>query len=248
MKRNLLFTFASVLTLVVGFISCTNDEFDECFPVPATTRSVTEAADSTITLEEVQARLDEIGKKYGVAVKISTDEDLSTVNEEYFARVEDFLSNGISANTDKSTNNIQQAAFMNDNCIDEVAVASSSLAQILLEDGAMYSGKFLADGTLSCLVVWAVTSSPRTYYVTAEPCIKDGTSAAEITYFSHFEGNDSNPRFSYSGVYYEYFSDEYPIPDMDKNNDGIIDKEYLCQCGDIHFYGYKTESTPEYPF
>ena len=52
----------------------------------------------------------------------------------------------------------------------------------------------------------------------------------------------------YSGVYYEYFSDEYPIPDMDKNNDLIIDKEYFYKCEKYNYLGYKTESTPEYYF
>lgn len=91
MKRNLLFTFASVLTLVVGFISCTNDEFDECFPVPATTRSVTEAVDSTITLEEVQARLSNLNKKYGARVFINEDLPASKFDDAFFLRIENLL-------------------------------------------------------------------------------------------------------------------------------------------------------------
>ncbi len=91
MKRNLLFTFASVLTLVVGFISCTNDEFDECFPVPATTRSVTEAADSTMTLEEVQARFQMLNEKYDVNLHVNKSAPLSCFNEKFFLSVENSL-------------------------------------------------------------------------------------------------------------------------------------------------------------
>ena len=270
MKKKLLFTFACVMALMAGFVSCTNDDFEEFAPVAEMQKSAMTRAVGGMTQEEVQARLDELGEKYGASVMIADDQDISSVGEDYFTYVDNFLKNGIISN-----NNAVQ--IMNDECIDEVAVASSSLAGILLEDGVLYSGRFLEPTLLNCIINWAITSNPITYYVSAEPNIKDGTTNAFIDYFSPFSGDLSNPRFGYTGVYYSLFPSEgggldepiiidKPLANInnsiinsnnwgdsvtceanyDKNNDGLIDSEYYNMCYKLNFVGGKTEDTEPY--
>lgn len=262
MKKKLFFTFACAMALMAGFVSCTNDDFEELAPVAEMQKSAMTRSASGMTKEEVQARLDEIAREYGAAVMIADNQDLSSVSEDYFEYVDNFLKNGITSNN----NDIQ---ITNDDCIDEVAVASSSLSSFLLEDGVLYSGRFLEPTLLNCIVNWAVTSNPITYYVSAEPRIKDGTSNAFIDYFSSFSGDLSNPRFRYSGVYYSLFpseggslvppiilpnnlstmdveDDDEMYLDYDRNNDGLIDSEYYPICYKLDFYGGKTEKTEPY--
>ena len=135
MKKKLFFTFACAMALIAGFVSCTNDYFEELAPVAEMQKSAMTRSASGMTKEEVQARLDEIAREYGAAVMIADNQDLSSVSEDYFEYVDNFLKNGITSNN----NDIQ---ITNDDCIDEVAVASSSLSSFLLEDGVLYSGRF----------------------------------------------------------------------------------------------------------
>lgn len=244
------------MALMAGFVSCTNDDFEEFAPVAEMQKSAMTRAVGGMTQEEVQARLDELGEKYGASVMIADDQDISSVGEDYFTYVDNFLKNGITSN-----NNAVQ--IMNDECIDEVAVASSSLSAFLLEDGVLYSGSFLEASVLNCVISWAVTSNPITYYVFAEPQIKDGLTNAVIDYFSPFSGDLSNPIFSYSGYYYSYYPIALdssvvnkPLPpildnnfvpiDHDKDNDGLLDKDFFGSSYSKYFLGGKTEYTEPY--
>ena len=125
MKRNLLFTFASVLTLVVGFISCTNDEFDECFPVPATTRSVTEAVDSTMTLEEAKERLRILNETYGTDF-ILNEETESKYDDDFFRSLENIMIRGQKIQIVKVYSESGKCSYrvIDDSLLDEVSVAS----------------------------------------------------------------------------------------------------------------------------
>ena len=262
MKKKLLFTFACVMALMAGFESCTNDDYEEFAPVAEMQKSAMTRAAGGMSKEEVQTRLDELGEKYGASVMIADDQDISSVGEDYFTYVDNFLKNGITSN-----NNAVQ--IMNDECIDEVAVASSSLSSFLLEDGVLYSGSFLEATVLNCVISWAVTSNPITYYVSAEPQIKDGLSNAIISGFTTFMGDLSNPTFGYSGCYYSftpiYVNDttivnkpllpglpnpiEPPfmeVKDYDKNNDGLLDEDCFDGAYQHNFLGGKTEDTEPY--
>ena len=266
MKKKLFFTFACAMALIAGFVSCTNDDFEELAPVAEMQKSAMTRSASGMTKEEVQARLDEIAREYGAAVMIADDQDLSSVSEDYFIYVDNFLKNRLSADRN------DDILIMDDNCIDAIAVESTSLATLLLEDGVLYSGSFLEGTVLNCVINWAVTSNPITYYVFAEPIIKDGTSNAFIDYFSPFSGDLSNPRFGYSGYYYSlnpiYVNDttiinkpllpelpDLPAPieppfmevkDHDKNNDGLLDEECFIGAYSQYFLGGKTKDTEPY--
>lgn len=188
-----------------------------------------------MTKEDVQARLNAIGEKYGAAIMIEESENISVINEKYFTDVENLLRNGIRNSVNSGT------YLLNDEGIDDIAVASSSLSQILLEDGVLYSGCFVETSEPRCLINWAVTSNPITYYVSAEPIIRDGNSNAMVKWFTPFSGNLKNPRFSYNGVFFYNFGE--PIDD---DGDGLLDLNSRTEHLEREFYGVKTEQTTPY--
>ncbi|MBR3916596.1 MAG: hypothetical protein IKJ49_05590 [Bacteroidaceae bacterium] len=233
MKRELIFMFACIVSVMTTVVSCSSDEFEDAYTQeePQKTRAVR----TGMTMEEVQARLDEIGTRYGVAIMIEESENISVINEKYFTDVENLLKNGIREDT-----NIE-ARLLDDRNIDNFAVTSSSRSQILLENGTLYSGSFMEISGANCIINWAVTSNPLTYYVSAEPRIKDGGSNAIIKWFSPFSGNLKNPRFSYYGIFY-YTFDEY----VDENGDGLLDLDSMIEIETFEFRGTKSEQTTPY--
>lgn len=84
MKNKLLFTFASVMALMAGFVSCTNDDgnysLNQVEPSINTTRSV-----GGMTKEEVEARVDELEKKYNASILIV---DTASMTESRFEEME----------------------------------------------------------------------------------------------------------------------------------------------------------------
>ena len=84
MKKNHFFTFVGTLVIALGVISCTNDDGkyspNQVEPSNNTTRSVSE-----MTKEEVEARIDELEKKYSVSIMIK---DTSRMTESLFEKME----------------------------------------------------------------------------------------------------------------------------------------------------------------
>ena len=69
MKKNHFFTFVGTLAIALGVISCTSDDsnysLNQVEPSINTTRSV-----GGMTKEEVEARVDELEKKYNASILI----------------------------------------------------------------------------------------------------------------------------------------------------------------------------------
>ena len=84
MKKNLFFASVGTLVIALGVISCTNDDGkyspNQVEPSNNTTRSVSE-----MTKEEVEARIDELEKKYSVSIMIK---DTSRMTESLFEKME----------------------------------------------------------------------------------------------------------------------------------------------------------------
>ena len=67
MKKKHFFTFACVMSLMAGFVSCTNEDFEDCMSVADMQKSaMTRSIGEEITIEEVKARMAELNNRYNV--------------------------------------------------------------------------------------------------------------------------------------------------------------------------------------
>ncbi|MBE6296672.1 MAG: hypothetical protein E7086_09275 [Bacteroidales bacterium] len=84
MKKNHFFTFVGTLVIALGVISCTSDDgnysLNQVEPSINTTRSV-----GGMTKEEVEARVDELEKKYNASILIV---DTANMTESRFEEME----------------------------------------------------------------------------------------------------------------------------------------------------------------
>ena len=121
MKRELIFMFACIVSVATTFISCTGDEFEDAYTQeePQKTRAVR----TGMTMEEVQARLDEIGTKYGTNINLLYVKDYSEVTESTFEQIErQIIKERNSTNINKTS--IRDNVLINDNIIDEYDIAT----------------------------------------------------------------------------------------------------------------------------
>ena len=86
MKKKHFFTFACVMALMSGFVSCTNEDFEDVYTQDL--QQKTRAARNGMTKEDVLARLDEIGEKYGVNVNMLYVRDYAEFTESTFEKIE----------------------------------------------------------------------------------------------------------------------------------------------------------------
>lgn len=92
MKKKLLFTFACVMALMAGFVSCTNDDFEEFAPVAEMQKSaMTRSAGNEITMEDVKARMAELNEMYDANVFLNEDLPASKFDDAFFLRIENIL-------------------------------------------------------------------------------------------------------------------------------------------------------------
>ena len=87
MKREIIFTFACVIALMSGFVSCTNEDFEDCMSVAEMQKSAKTRSVGGMTKEEVLARLDELGEKYGIDVNMLYVRDYSKFTESTFDEI-----------------------------------------------------------------------------------------------------------------------------------------------------------------
>ena len=137
MKRELFFMFACIVSVATTFISCTGDEFEDAFTQEQPQK--TRAARTEITMEEVQARLDEIGTKYGTNINLLYVKDYSEVTESTFEQIErQIIKERNSTNINKTS--IRDNVLINDNIIDEydIATLNSEIEEIPDYDKTAY--------------------------------------------------------------------------------------------------------------
>ena len=84
MKKNHFFTFIGALAIALGVASCTSDDENHCHnqvePKINTTRSVRK-----MSKKEVETRIDELEKEYGVSIFIK---DTARMTESIFEEME----------------------------------------------------------------------------------------------------------------------------------------------------------------
>ena len=241
MKKILFLTLLSVFTLILAITSCSNNDYEESINAKMSKNRMTRAASSSITMEEVQERLRLIGEKYGVCIMIDENEDISLIDDNYFYSIEEMAKQGVVTSNEANTSELR---LINDENINEIAVASTYST---IETNVRYSGTFVEPSVNGCLINWGISINPLTYFVSAEPIIRDGSSRAVIDNFSNFTGELNNPVFHYTGCYFESYNGPY-----DSNNDGLLDCKY---CFRFHvadqldykeFIGIKTTQTQPY--
>ena len=89
MKRELIFTFACIVSVMTTFMSCSSDESENAYTQeqPQNTRT----AKTEMSMEEIQERLNELGDKYGDPVILSENTDPADITDEFF----DFVEQGL---------------------------------------------------------------------------------------------------------------------------------------------------------
>ena len=119
MKKRLFFYIVGVVALIAGAISCTNNDFEESIPQeqPKRTRAV-----RTMTADEVQARLDEIGEKYGTNINLLYVRDYSNLNEDIFKAIEQQITTGQTRTIDK----MDGENLVDESSLDEYGIAMLS--------------------------------------------------------------------------------------------------------------------------
>lgn len=116
------------MALMAGFVSCTNDDFEEFASVAEMQKSAMTRSVSGMTQEEVQARLDELGEKYCINVKMLYVRDYSEFTESTFKKMEQ----SIIAFKDREFNATAVSAMavddnlLDDSVIDEYGIATLS--------------------------------------------------------------------------------------------------------------------------
>ena len=128
MKKKLLFTFACVMALMAGFVSCTNDDFEDCMPVAEMQKSAMTRSAGGMSKEEVQARLDELGEKYGININMLYVRDYSEFKESSFEKMEQNIIayKNRAVNTNAVTAQTVENDILDDSVIDEYEIATLS--------------------------------------------------------------------------------------------------------------------------
>ena len=116
------------MALMAGFVSCTNDDFEELAPVAEMQKSAMTRSASGMTKEEVQARLDELSEKYGINVKMLYVRDYSEFTESTFEEIEQSVITfkNREVNADAITAHSTENTLMDDSVIDEYEIATLS--------------------------------------------------------------------------------------------------------------------------
>ena len=210
MKRKTIFTALFSVFVACSFVACSNDS--DALDINVGTRSI--ISSSFMTREELQARLNEIGEKYGTRVLIDEDVDVDLVTEDVFAKLEEHLS---SKQETKANRINTRAHIVNKTSNDSLLMNDSSIDDIMLmaapPSGEIYSGSFITTVMYKCVnqqnipedVVTNITIS----WTTRSPNVSTtlGLSAristghgnnVEILHSNH-GGTPSSPSFDYSG-------------------------------------------------
>ena len=127
MKNKHFFTFACVMALMSGFVSCTNEDFEDCMPVAEMHRSaMTRSIDDEITMEEVKARMAELNERYGVNFVINEDAPASDYDNSFFIVVENVMRRNVGLKPiDYTPQRVETLNLMDDISLDGVNVAST---------------------------------------------------------------------------------------------------------------------------
>ena len=129
MKKKLLFTFACVMALMAGFVSCTNDDFEEFAPVAEMQKSaMTRSAGNEITMEDVKARMAELNEMYDANFCVNESAPASSYDDFFFNIVENVMRENVGLDPiDYVENSVETFSLLIDDAsFDNINVASTS--------------------------------------------------------------------------------------------------------------------------
>ncbi len=132
MKKKIL-TLATVITLITGFVSCSNDDFEECLQKSAViSKSVETRSTGTMTEEEVKERLRVLNEKYNCHFVMVKPAELH--DEHHFAILENVMRRnvGLEPLPIDVENKSSKMQIIDDSSIDEINIESTVST---LEDG-----------------------------------------------------------------------------------------------------------------
>lgn len=216
MKRKTIFIALFSVFVACFFVACSNDgdAFDiNALDVKPATRSV--GLSSYMTREEIQARLNEIGEKYGTRVLIDESVDMDLVNEDIFTKLEEHLS---SKQETKANRINTRAHILNETSNDSFLMNDSSIDDIMLmaapPSGEMHSGSFDVTVHYQCVnqqnipedvvtnvtISWTTMSSGVSGSLVLSAKIGTGHGNSVVILHSNPGGTPSSPSFDYTGT------------------------------------------------
>ena len=128
MKKNIIYIFASVLTFSIGFISCTNNDYEESLNTEMSNSRMTRAM-YNVTYDDIQAKVDELDKKYGIgSTIINREQPISIFNDRFFLNLENMMRKelGLEPLEKSSIKSFGTYTLWDDSSIDKIAVASTT--------------------------------------------------------------------------------------------------------------------------
>ena len=209
MKRKTIFTALFSAFVACSFVACSNDS--DALDINVGTRSI--ISSSFMTREELQARLNEIGEKYGTRVLIDEDVDVDLVTEDVFAKLEEHLS---SKQETKANRINTRAHVVNETSNDSLLMNDSSIDDIMLMaappsgETIIYRGSFDHELNISCgvepntptrvLITWQTMSSTVIGSLSLSARIEMGHGSGVLMTYSDPAGTPEAPSFNYSGT------------------------------------------------
>ena len=197
MKRKAILSALFSAIVACFFVACSNDS--DALDINAGTRSVTSSP--YMTREEVQARLDEIGDRYGIKTYIEENANIDFVTEKVFADFEKSYS-------EKMANNKKNIGYIDDTTIDNISLMAAP------PTGEMYTGSFSRSIIYKCKnplgirddvsttfsVTWTVGENNFNNSLHLHAKIDVGHGNRITISPSAVSGSASSPSFNYSGT------------------------------------------------
>ena len=88
MKKRMFITLFSVLVIIFGVAACSSNDYEEALATEMSKSRMTKAVNS-VTYDDIQAKVDEIDKKYGIGTtKINREQPISIFNDRFFLNLE----------------------------------------------------------------------------------------------------------------------------------------------------------------
>ena len=147
MMNKLFFIVFSVLSAIFAFSSCTKNDYEEALATEMSKSRMTRAAYS-ITMEEVQERLDELNNIYKTNWIIDKTCDANCYNDSFFLIIENHIrqSIGLEKLQESSTKKFNTHNIMDDSSLYDISVTSTSS---YLEDDDKTAKNIIYKGTES---------------------------------------------------------------------------------------------------
>ncbi len=203
MKKKLLFTFVSIVICMAGFVSCSNNDFEECISDTKRSKSLTTRSINDITMEEVKARVNELNEKYNSDVVINEELSAEKFDETFFFILENSLRKDRGL---KPLEIIESQVLTNnridDSSIDKVSIASTGRSiENVDNNNRVYEEEFEKEENFSAKRFTNFSSFFNRYHYCISYIVQYGRNSA--IKFNGFENQT---------IYSAYNTDDFSLP------------------------------------